>query len=91
VLLPAPLWLTEQEQSPRSNGFSTNVVMLATTVNRAVVNKPTAGAVCLQCLQKLLESHLSYGQAVVVVQVKPVATAVPLPLEVWAVATPLEP
>jgi hypothetical protein len=90
VLLLVLRWLTEQEQSPRNNGFLMNVVMPATTVNRAVVNRPTASAVCLQCLQKLLESHSSYGQAVVVALVKPVATAVHLPLVAWAVAMPLE-
>jgi hypothetical protein len=79
-----------QEQSLRNNGFLMNVVMPATTVSKAVANKPTAGAVCLQCLQKLLESHSSYGQVVAVVQDKPVATAVHLPSVAWVVAMPLK-
>jgi hypothetical protein len=64
--------------------------MPATTVNRAVANRPTADAACLLYLQKLLESHLNFGQAVVVVQDKPVATAVLLPSAAWAAAMPLE-
>jgi hypothetical protein len=65
--------------------------MPVTTVNKAVASKPTADAVCLLCPQKLLESHLNFGQVVAVVQDKPVATAVHLPSEAWAVAMLLEP
>jgi hypothetical protein len=79
-----------QEQNPRSNGFITKEVLPVTTVSKAAVRRPTAGAVCLQCLQKLPELHLNYGQVVAVVQDKPVATAVHLPSVAWVVAMPLE-
>jgi hypothetical protein len=79
-----------QELNLHNSGFLTNAVMPVTTVNKDAANRPTAGAVCLQCLQKLPELHLNYGQVVAVVQDKPVATAVHLPSVAWVVAMPLE-
>jgi hypothetical protein len=79
-----------QEQNLRSYGFLTVEGMIVITVNKVVVNKPTADVVCLLYPQKLLELHSNFGQAVAAAQVKHVVTVVPLPLEAWEVAMLLE-
>ena len=57
-------------------GFLTQEDSAARTANKAAVSRPMVVVVCLQCLQKSLGSHLSYGREAVVVQARPVATAV---------------
>jgi hypothetical protein len=88
--LPPQRWLLALDRTEECCGFITNEPWHALTVNRAVVNKPTANAVNGQYQPQYHVQRLKYGQVVAVEQDIPVATAAHSQLAVQVATMQLE-